>query len=240
MFSATGMQGFELFSKVHIGTLLLFFAACGALVYLRNKRKIYQQMIKWTLFILLPACEISLQVWLILTNQWNVSNLPLQLCSISTFLAVFLFLKKSNHLFYLLYFFGTLPPILAMVSPEIAYTFPHFRYIEYCLHHSVIALAAFYFILYEGYRVPRNAILFSFFTVNIIAVPIFFLNLQLGTNFFYLASPTEAKTILTFFGSGIMYYIYLEIAALIVFFITYLPMGVLQRIENRNKIDNGI
>ena len=68
MFSATGMQGFELFSKVHIGTLLLFFAACGALVYLRNKRKIYQQIVKWTLFILLPACEISLQVWLIHTN----------------------------------------------------------------------------------------------------------------------------------------------------------------------------
>ena len=235
MFSATGMQGFELFSKVHIVTLVLFFAACGALVHLRNKRKIYQQMIKWTLFILLPACEISLHVWLILTNQWNVSNLPLQLCSLSTFLAVFLFLKKSNNVFYLFYFFGTLPPILAMVTPEMAYTFPHFRYIEYFLHHSAIPLAAFYFILYEGYRVPKDAILFSFITVNIIAVPIFFLNLWLGTNFFYLASPTEAKTILTFFGSGIMYYIYLEIAALIVFFITYLPMGVLQRIENKNK-----
>lgn len=235
MFSATGMQGFEIFSPVHIGTLVLFMIACGALVYFRGKRMIYQQIIKWTLFILLPACEISLQLWLIVTNQWNVSNLPLQLCSLSSFLAMFLFLKKNIKVFYLLYFFGTLPPILAMVTPEMVYTFPHFRYIEYFLHHSVIPLAAFYFILYEGYRVPRNAVFFCFVTVNIIAVPIFFLNLFLGTNFFYLASPTEAKTILTFFGKGIKYYLNLEIAALIVFFVTYIPMAVLLSIENKNQ-----
>jgi hypothetical integral membrane protein (TIGR02206 family) len=244
MFSVTGMQGFELFSTAHIATLVLFFAACFALVYLRKKHKNYQQKIKWTLFILLPACEISSHLWLALTNQWDVGDLPLHLCSLSTFIAMYLFLKKSNKMFYLLYFFGTLPPILAMVTPEMIYTFPHFRFIEYFLHHSVIPLSAFYFILFEGYRVPRKAILFGYVTVNIIAVPIFILNQLLGTNFFYLASPTESKTILTFFGSGIMYYINLQIAALIVFFITYLPMGVVQRIENNTKkveknIDNG-
>lgn len=238
MFSVTGMQGFELFSMVHIGTLVLFFTASWALVYFRIKRKFYQQMIKWSLFILLGACEVSLHLWLILTNQWDVSDLPLQLCSLSTFLAMYLFLKKNNRVFYLLYFFGILPPILSMVTPEIVYTFPHFRYIKYFLHHSVIPLSALYFIFYEGYRVPKKAILFSFLTLNIIAVPIFFLNLLLGTNFFYLASPTEAKTILSFFGSGIMYYINLEIAALIVLFITYSPMGIIQRIERKHKKGN--
>lgn len=235
MFSVTGMQGFELFSMVHITTLVLFFAACCALVYLSKKQKKYQQKIKWTLFILLPACEISSHLWLILTNQWDLSDLPLHLCSLSTFIAMYLFLKKSNKVFYLLYFFGTLPPILAMVTPEMIYTFPHFRFIEYFLHHSVIPLSALYFILFEGYRVPRKGILFGYVTVNLIAVPIFILNQLLGTNFFYLSSPTESKTILTFFGSGIMYYINLQIAALIVFFITYLPMGVLQRKENNTK-----
>ncbi|MEH7073856.1 YwaF family protein [Neobacillus drentensis] len=235
MFSVTGMQNFELFSTAHIGWLVLFFAACFVLVLLRKNREKYQRTLKWTLFLLLPACEISLQLWLILTKQWEASNLPLQLCSLSSFLAMLLFLKKNNKVFYLLYFIGILPPILAMVTPEMAYTFPHFRFIEYFLHHSVIPLASFYFILYEGYRVPKHAIFFSFVTVNLIAVPIYFLNLLLGTNFFYLASPTEAKTILTFFGSGIMYYINLEIAALIVFFITYLPMGVLLSIENKQQ-----
>ncbi|WHY75252.1 TIGR02206 family membrane protein [Neobacillus sp. WH10] len=237
MFSVTGMQGFELFSMAHMGTLVVFFAACCILVYFRNKRKIYQQIIKWTLFILLPACEISSHLWLILTNQWEVGDLPLQLCSLSTFLAMYLFLKKNEKVFYLFYFIGTLPPFLAMVTPEMVYTFPHFRFIEYFLHHSLLPLAVLYFIFYEGYSIPRKAILFCFVTVNIIAVPIYILNQLIGTNFFYLASPTEAKTILTFFGSGIMYYINLEIAALIVFGITYIPIGVLQRIENKKARD---
>jgi hypothetical integral membrane protein (TIGR02206 family) len=119
-----------------------------------------------------------------------------------------------------------------MVTPDIVYQFPHFRFLKYFLHHSAIPLAVLYFILFEGYRVPREAVITSYLTLNVIAVPIFFLNLLLGTNFFFLASPSETETLLSFFGSGIMYYISLEIAAIIVFMITYIPMGILLKREN--------
>ena len=56
------------------------------------------------------------------------------------------------------------------------------------------------------------------------------------TNFFYLASPTEAQTILSFFGTGIMYYLNLEVAALIVFSISYIPMWQLIKAENRKRL----
>lgn len=229
MFSVTEMRGFELFSVAHIVTFVLFFTTFCALVYYRKKLKSYQSIIKWTLFSILLASELSLHLWLIITKQWDVNNLPIQLCSLSTFLALFLFLKNNKKVFYLLYFIGILPPILSMVTPEIAYHFPHFRFIKYFLHHSAIPLAVLYFILFEGYRVPRKAILYGYLSVNIIAVPVYFLNQQLGTNFFYLANPTETKTILSFFGSDIMYYINLEIVAILVFIITYIPMEILQK-----------
>jgi hypothetical integral membrane protein (TIGR02206 family) len=104
----------------------------------------------------------------------------------------------------LLFFIGILPPILGMVTPDMVYQFPHFRFIRFFLLHSAIPLSVLYFILFEGYRVPRKAVFFSFLSVNIIAIPIFFLNQLLGTNFFFLASPSETKTLLTFFGSGTM------------------------------------
>lgn len=235
MFSVTGMQGFELFSAQHLITLGLFLAVCLCLVLFRKKLKPHQNVLKWTIFWTLPACEISAHLWLILTGQWEIGDLPLHLCSMSSFLAMYLFLKKSVKGFYVLYFIGTLPAILAMVTPEMSYVFPHFHFIEYFLHHSAIPIAALYFILFEGYRVPRKAILYTYFVVNIIAVPIFILNILLDTNFFYLASPTESKTILSFFGSGIMYYINLEIAALIVFSITYIPMWQLLKWESRKS-----
>lgn len=233
MFSVTGMQTFTFFSTTHVVTLILFFLTCFLFVYFRTKLKNYQHILKWTLFTTLILCEVSMHLWLILTNQWEVGDLPLQLCSLSTFLALYLFLKKNQKVFHLLFFIGLIPPILSMVTPDIVYQFPHFRFLKYFLHHSAIPLAVLYFILLEGYRVPRKAILTGFITLNIIAVPIFFLNLWLDTNFFFLASPSETETLLSFFGNGIMYYINLEIVGLIVFIITYIPMGILQIRENK-------
>lgn len=226
------MRDFTLFSLPHIVTLLIFFTIFSFFIYYRQKLKDYQAVLKWSLFTILLVCETTLQLHLIVIKEWTVSDLPLQVCSISALLALFLFLKKNERMFHLLFFIGTLPPILSMISPDIVHQFPHFRFIRYFLKHSAIPLAILYFILFEGYRVPRKAILSSFFIINLIALPIFFLNRLLGTNFFFLASPSETKTLLTFFGSGIMYNISLEIVSLIVCIITYIPMGILQKKEN--------
>lgn len=235
MFSVTGMQTFTSFSLPHLITLILFFLTCFLFVYYRKKLKSYQNLIKWTLFTILIVCEVSFHLWLILTNQWEVADLPFQLCSLSTFLSLFLFLKLNQKVFNLLFFIGLLPAILSMVTPDIVYQFPHFRFLKYFLHHSAIPLAVLYFILFEGYRVPRKAVITSYLTLNVIAVPIFFLNVLLDTNFFFLASPSETETLLSFFGGGIVYYISLEIAAIIVFIITYIPMGILIKREEKRQ-----
>ena len=231
MFSVTEMRTFELFSVPHITVLLLFLAISFWLVYFQLFLKSYQSFLKWTLFWMLVLSEVSWHIWLLATGTWELGDLPLQLCSISTLLAIVLFLKPNQKAFYLLFFIGLLPPILSMVTPELAYQFPHYRFLKYFLHHAAIAWSVLYFIVYEGYRVPRKAIWTGFLMVNLLALPIFFLNILLDTNFFYLANPTESKTILSFFGSGVMYYINLEIAALVVFFVTYLPMGRLMKRE---------
>lgn len=193
MFSVTAMQTFRLFSVQHIVAFLVFLSICFVLVYFWRNLKPHQSKIKWTLCIILVACEISHQVWVVTTNQWGVEDLPIQLCSISTFMAIYLFIKPNEKLFHLLYFIGLVPPILSMVTPEMVYQFPHYRFLKYFLHHSAIPWAVLYFIFYEGYRVPKKAIIRSFIAVNIIAAPIFFINMFLGTNFFYLANPTESK-----------------------------------------------
>ncbi|BCB04226.1 ABC transporter permease [Bacillus sp. KH172YL63] len=236
MFSVTEMRTFEIFSAPHSTVMLLFFALSCWMVSFRHMLKHYQPLLKWFLFSMLALSEVSWHVWLLATGTWQVGDLPLQLCSISTFIALYLFLKPNRKAFYLLYFIGFLPPILSMVTPEMAYQFPHFRFLKYFLHHAAIAWSVLYFIVYERYRVPLRAVWTGFLTVNLIAVPIYFLNLFLHTNFFYLANPTESKTILSFFGSGITYYMNLEIAALVVFLVTYIPMGMIGKMERVTRL----
>jgi hypothetical integral membrane protein (TIGR02206 family) len=234
MFSVTEMRDFTFLSMPHIVTLVLFFLSYVAMIFFRKGLKPYQSILKWTLFSILVICEVSHHVWLVATNTWDVSDLPIQLCSLSTFIALYLFFKNNQKVFYLFFFIGTIPPILSMVTPDIIYQFPHYRFLKYFLHHAAIPLAVLYFILFEGYRVPGKAILSSFLILNIIAVPVFFLNIQLGTNFFFLAKPSEQETLLSFFGSGIRYYINLEMVALLVFVLTYIPMGIVQK-KNKGR-----
>jgi hypothetical integral membrane protein (TIGR02206 family) len=242
MFSVAEMRTFEHFSLTHIVTLVVFFSACFVLVKFRKQLDSYKFMIRWTLFSILFVCVISLQLVLILTGEWEVGDLPLQLCSISTFLSLYLFLKRSNKVFHLLYFIGLIPPVLSMISPDLAHQFPHFRFLRYFLQHSAITLSVLYFILFEGYRVPRKAIIHSYISINVIAIPIYMINQLLGTNFFFLASPTiEVKTLLTLFGSGILYYIYLELVAIIILFISYFPMAIYTKNEKKDLgADEGV
>ncbi|MGM0852463.1 MAG: TIGR02206 family membrane protein [Bacillota bacterium] len=234
MFSVTEMRTFELFSVPHMTVLLMFVAISFYLIYGRRFLKPNQSIMKWTLFGILILSEVTWHIWLVAKGTWEVGDLPLQLCSISTFISIYLFLKPNKKAFYLLFFIGLLPPILSMVTPEMFYQFPHYRFLKYFLHHAAIGWSVLYFIMYEGYRVPRKAVWTGFLMINLLALPIFFLNLFLETNFFYLANPTESKTILSFFGSGVVYYLNLEIAALMVFFVTYLPMGMLMKRERLN------
>lgn len=236
MFSAEGMQTFELFSLTHIVTLLIFTVLTFLLIAIREKLWPYQSIIKWTFFSILVASEVSHQIWLVATNQWEIGSLPLHLCSISTFICIFLFLKPSKKAFYLVFFTGLLPPILSMVTPELLHDFPHYRFLKYFLHHATIAWSVLYFVFYEGYRVPRKAVWTAFLLLNLIAVPIFFINLLLDTNFFYLANPTESTTILSYFGSGITYYLTLEFAGIIVFLINYIPMAIWMKKEKSHSV----
>jgi len=231
VFSAEKMQTFELFSATHLVTLLIFVVLSIFLITARRNLRPYQSTVKWTFFSILVASEVSHQIWLVSTNQWEIGSLPLHLCSISTFICIYLFLKPSKKAFYLVFFTGLLPPILSMVTPELLYQFPHYRFLKYFLHHATIAWSVLYFIVFEGYRVPRKAVGTAFLLLNIIAVPIFLINILLNTNFFYLADPTETTTILSFFGSGITYYLTLEVAGIAVFLLTYLPMAILMTKE---------
>ena len=230
--SANEMEFYDFFSIPHIITLIVFFALCILGIIYQNKIEPYKVPIKWILFSTLLSTLISFQIYLVLIDKWEPRFLPLQLCSFSTYLALFLFLKKDKNVFNYLFFIGLLPPILSMLTPDLVYKFPSFRFVRYYLQHSAITLSVLYFILFEGYRVPKKAIFSSFIILNIMAVPIYILNLILETNFFFLMSPAlESKTLLNYFGNGITYYINIEIVAIILLILTYIPMGNLQKKE---------
>jgi hypothetical integral membrane protein (TIGR02206 family) len=222
MFSPEKMMNFQMFSSVHLLTLLLFaFITAGIFLCLSKFSNV-----KWIGTILvctLCISEISYQMWTISNGIWSIQKtLPLHLCSISTFIGIYLYFKRGSRLFYLFLYIGFIPPILALISPDIPYAFPHYRYIKYFLHHMAIPLMVLYLFYYDHYPLRKGSILYGLGLVNCLAVPIYIVNKVSGSNYFFLSGPPEGNTPLLWFGDGITYIVNLEIAAVIVFSLNYL------------------
>ncbi|WP_064091282.1 YwaF family protein [Rossellomorea aquimaris] len=233
MFSPDDMMDFQLFSMEHIMTLLLF-TIMIVLFITTFSTSIYIKKIGIILVWTLLISELTFQTWSIMNGLWTVqSTLPLQLCSISTFLGIYLFYKRSEKIFFLFLYIGFIPPILALITPDIPYSFPHFRYIKYFIHHTAIPFMVLYLFFSDNYKIPKKSIVYGMVLLNILAIPIYLLNWWIGSNYFFLGGPPEGNTPLLWFGEGIYYIVNLELAGMLVFFITFLFFTYLERRRSR-------
>ncbi len=224
MFSPDTMQTFELFSLSHISVLIVFFILLLLMLVFRQQIKDEKtgKVVGYLLLTTLIASEISYQVWSISAGVWNVQNyLPLQLCSFSTFFGIYLYWKRNNWIFYFYFYIGLIPPILALLTPDLLFEFPHYRYFKFFIHHMAIPLMAVYLLINRGYQLKVQSILYGLLLLNIMIVPIFLINKWTGANYFFLMGAPKGDTALSWFGTGIQYYVGLEIAAVLIFLISY-------------------
>jgi len=146
-----------------------------------------------------------------------------QLCSISLFLSIIMLLTRKFFLFEITYFLGIGGALQAMLTPELAYDFPHYRYFHFFLAHIAIILASLYMIWYENCRPAFTSIWKAFAALNVIAIVVFFINKATGGNYMFLARKPINPSLIDFLGPYPWYILSLEIVALFMFFILYLP-----------------
>ncbi len=180
--------------------------------------------IRYTLAIFLLASELSLYIWYLKTGVWDpVDSLPFQLCSISLFLSIIMLLTRNLFLFEITYFLGIGGAMQAMLTPELAYDFPQYRYFHFFLAHIAIILASLYMAWFENCRPTIKSMWKAFTALNVIAVVVFFINKATGGNYMFLARKPINPSLIDFLGPYPWYILSLEIVALFMFFILYLP-----------------
>jgi hypothetical integral membrane protein (TIGR02206 family) len=219
------MTTFQMFSLSHILVLVLFFTVFGLMIAFREslKKGKTEKVAGLLLMVTLIASEVTYQIWAISYGVWDARFfLPLQLCSFSTFWGLYLYWRKNKSAFYFFYYIGLIPPVLALLTPDLIYDFPHYRFLKFFLHHMAIPLMVVYLLITKEYVLTIKSIWQGMLLLNLMILPIYILNKILGSNYFFLNGPPEGNTALSLFGTGILYYINLEIAALVIFFISYL------------------
>lgn len=183
-------RSFSLFDKTHWAELLaafLIIAVC-AWVYHRCADVTRHQILR-AVIVLMLVDEFMKHAVLLYTGQWNVSYLPLQLCSINIFVCWYDAIHGSRWSKEILYALCLPGALIAMLSPSWQ-KLPVWNLLH--LHsYSIHVLLVLYpvLLLAGGFHPQVQNICKVLEFLALTATPVFFLNRLIGTNFFFLNDP---------------------------------------------------
>lgn len=148
--------------------------------------------------------------------------LPLHLCNIALIAGVAFMFTYNSILFQLTYFWS-IGSIFALLTPEVRYKFPNFWHISFFITHFYLFFIMLYGVFKLKLRPTLSGLFISFFSINFIAIGVYFINVNLGTNFMFLNHKPAFPSPLDYFGNWPYYIIPVEVLFLFLSFLFYIP-----------------
>ena len=200
-------QDFYEWSLAHFLPILLLVAAI-LLVY-RYRAKIAAWKGEETLRFILGAVIIlneSFYYWRLLyvgnggasTLDPMLTYLPLQLCEWSAYLAAFMLMKKSKHLFDICFYICLTLGIIPFVMPSVLYyAGPSYaRYYQFWIEHTLPVFAVFYMKFVHNCKQDYRKVYKPFIVLGVLATAAIYANLHIeNANFLYLAAGTSGDSL---------------------------------------------
>ncbi|MBO9129241.1 TIGR02206 family membrane protein [Bacillus sp. 165] len=224
MFSPHLYHHFKAYSVAHFTMIGIFLA--GVFVMIRGRAFFarHASFTAQTLFFLLIFLEGGYQIWLLRTDLWNwKTSLPLDLCSINTYLCIILLYSKRYSLFEILYFIGISGELQAIFTPALSYSFPHFRFFHFFIVHAVVIWSILFFVFVKCYKVSFTSLGKSLLFLHAAAAVAFLVNTVTGGNYMFLAHKPKTASLLDVLGPYPWYILSIEGVTLCFFVLLWLP-----------------
>jgi len=231
----TPNNNFSLFSLEH-GLAILLFTFLGIIIirWAINQNKDIQDKlgigITWIL-VLTNIIWVGLQVYV---DDFNYrEDLPLHLCNVVGIFTLFLAMTKKFWIYEVLFFWVMSAVVLAIVTPGIVDSFPHYHFLKYWITHAGVIIFMLYATFVYKMQPKTCSILKSFLAIQIYAIIIYAVNNLLGSNYFYLNKKPPVETLLDAFGDWPNYIIAIQLILLPWFILIYSPFYLFDRIKNK-------
>jgi len=140
-------------------------------------------------------------------------------------------LTGSRLLLGIVYFTGIGGALQALLTPVLGYGFPHFRFLEFFLALIAIILSVLYMVWVEGYRPGSRSMAAAMLFLHVLIVPVMLVNRATGGNYMFLARKPDSASLLDLLGPYPWYLLAMEAAALVIFWLLYLPFALTARRE---------
>lgn len=195
---------FKYWSAAHIIPLVLFIAIIVLTYIFRDKIKNlkHENWIRYILAFSMMFNEMSFYWRLLYAGNPDGGNFlnhfPIQVCTISSILTVFLLTSENKHIFdYLGFVCLTLGLIPFFTPAVIVRTGPtYYRYYQFFFEHMIPVYSVFYFMFVKGYKMSIKNIWKPFVLLVPFGIIAIILNHNIeGANYFYLGHDTEGASL---------------------------------------------
>ena len=158
---------------------------------------------------------------------------PLHLCDVAVFIGAWALVRGEQLAYELTFLWGMAGTTPAMLWPELAEGFPHFRYFFYFAQHGLIVVGATYMTFGLGMRPRAKSPLYAWLVLNGYAAVLAVVNTLAKTNFLYLRELPRSSSPLDLFGPWPWYILGGEVIAISAFTLLALPFVLSARPRRR-------
>ncbi|MGB0992651.1 MAG: TIGR02206 family membrane protein [Akkermansiaceae bacterium] len=229
-------EAFILYGRDHIGALVALLLL--SVVLILSCRRSADSLLSRSGVAILAFCALAAYPINQLAYIWGDTPvtqdnlIPLHLCDLAAFLGGLALLTRKNIFCELCYFWGLAGTLQGLLTPNLAYGFPHPVFISFFLQHGVIVIIALLLPLGLGWVPEKRAPLRAMAWLLAYAAVIYLINLWLGTNFAFLMHKPAGASLLDVMGPAPIYIIWLILLAGVFFVLLDLPF---RRSRHRQK-----
>ena len=196
-------ERFEAYGPSHQGALVLLAVGVVAILWFgsRHRGTALAERGGRVMAIAVLSVTVPLQVLYFTPAYWDLQKtLPLQLCDLASFIAVYALWTRRRWAAALTYFWGLTLTSQAMLTPDLAADFPDPIFLLFWAMHLLVVWAAVYLVWALGLSPTWRTYRTSVAITAAWAVTVYAFNVAVGTNYGYLNAKPAAASALDLLG----------------------------------------
>jgi hypothetical integral membrane protein (TIGR02206 family) len=236
---------FHAYGPAHLIVIFLTTALPFALAALvrKTKSRLLERAIIGALSLVLVLNYLA---YLALIREMGVHSwsqmLPMQLCDWAMLVIIVALWTGNRSWFEVAYFWGIGGTVQAVLTPNLAYGYPDFRFFSFFISHCGIIIGIVFLMLTRKYRPYPFSIVKVFLWSELYFVVTMITDRITGYNYGFLLHKPEAFSILSFLSdSRPLYLLQFHLLALVFFTVLYAPFAIYDLLRGRqlNEASSG-